>query len=157
MVLLCSRTNWVNTCRIWKTIKKQHTSFHSSIFAKLPHNTPYLVALHGLLPCAKGRLRPVAHRNHRHSAQNTPSRAAVWRMIEMVQVSGITGAGQHLFWRRCPMFLAQVGFLGWDLRQHNAQNRDSRRRSPTFFLTCAKTPIHLHQQSAPPAPMIGTT
>ena len=60
-------------------------------------------------------------------------------------------------WRRSCPILAQVGFLGWDLRQHNAQNRDSRRRSPPFFLTCAKTPIHLHQQSAPPAPMIGTT
>ena len=30
-------------------------------------------------PCAKGRYRAMAHRNHRHSAHTATSRAAVWR------------------------------------------------------------------------------
>jgi hypothetical protein len=63
--------------------------------------------------------------------------------IEMVQVSGITGAGQHVFWRRWAAFLAQVVFWGRDLRQHNAQNRDSRRRSHPKNTTCARKGANL--------------
>ena len=81
------------------------------------------------------------------------------------------GAGRHLFWRRCAHswrrcahswrryapFLAQVGFWVGDLRHRRAQNHDSRRRSPPFFLTCAKTPLHLRQNTLTPAPTIDLT
>ena len=63
----------------------------------------------------------------------------------MEQVCGFIGAGQHVFWRRWTAFLAQVGFLGWDLRRKSWFCALCWRRSSPFFLTCAKTPIHLRQ------------
>ena len=82
----------------------------------------------------------------------------------LAQVNFFSGTGQQLFWCRSTSFLAQVGFLGRDLRHPWAQNRHSRRRSPPFFLTCAKTPLHLRQEwthlrqkSATPAPSIDLT
>ena len=68
----------------------------------------------------------------------------------MEQVCGFIGAGQHLFWRRWAAFLAQVGFLGWDLRRKSWFCALCWRRSSPFFLTCAKTPNT-------PAPTFSTT
>jgi len=48
-------------------------------FAKQPHIDIRREALRGHQPCAEGRNRPVAHRNHRHNAQKRSSCAAVWR------------------------------------------------------------------------------
>ena len=79
----------------------------------------------------------------------------------LAQVRPILGAGTPHSWRRCAHswrryapFLAQVGFWVGDLLHRRAQNHDSRRRSPPFFLTCAKTPLHLRQQSTSPATRI---
>ena len=46
--------------------------------------------------------------------------------------------------RRYDLFLAQVGFLVGDLRRKMGSYALHWRRSPPFFLTCAKIPIHLH-------------
>lgn len=59
-------------------------SLHFPTPAKLPHIDTRLVALPGLPPCATGRNRPLAHRNHRHNAQNGPSRAPVWRSAPQI-------------------------------------------------------------------------
>ena len=68
-------------------------------FAKLAHIDSRLEAFRGHLTCAKGRFRPVAHRDHWHSAQDGHFRAALWRAV-----------GQK--WRKYPALLAQVRFLG---------------------------------------------
>ena len=68
----------------------------------------------------------------------------------MEQVCGFIGAGQHLFWRRWAAFLAQVGFWVGDLRRKSWFCALCWRRSPPFFLTCAKTPNT-------PAPTFSTT
>ena len=57
------------------------------------------------------------------------------------QVYGRFGAG-----------VAQVRKKGRDLRQHNAQNHDLRRRSHPQNPTCAKYAAHLRQVCCPPAP-----
>ena len=80
------------------------------------------------------------------------------KMMEpILHVVPIIGAGGADCWCRCISVLAQVRKNDGDLRRESRFCAFCRRRSPPFFLTCAKTPIHLHQQSAPPAPMIGTT
>ena len=62
----------------------RHTIAPSPHFAKLPHIGTRLEALPSLPRCATGRNWPLAHRNHRHSAQNGHSRAPVWRSAPQI-------------------------------------------------------------------------
>ena len=69
------------------------------------------------------------------------------KMMEpILHVVPIIGAGGADCWCRCIGVLAQVRKNGGDLRQHNAQNRDSRRRSHPKNPTCAKNMGHLRQK-----------
>ena len=73
-------------------------------------------------------------------------------MVPVHQLVPIIGAGGAECWRRCMGVLAQVRKNGGDLRQHNAQNHDLRRRSHPQNPTCAKNAAHLRQECCPPAP-----
>ena len=46
--------------------------------------------------------------------------------------------------------VAQVGFLGWVLRHYRAYGHEMRRKSLSFFYTCAKTPRHLRHGGGHP-------
>ena len=63
-------------------------------FAKLPHIDPHLEAFRGHLMCAEGRNRPVAHRDHRHGAQEPCFGAAVWRRTRTAE-DGDGGRGRR--------------------------------------------------------------
>ena len=67
-------------------------------------------------------------------------------MESILHVVPIIGAGGADCWCRCIGVLAQVRKNGADLRQHNAQNRDSRRRFHPKNPTCAKNMGHLRQK-----------
>ena len=73
-------------------------------------------------------------------------------MVPVHQLVPIIGAGGAECRRRCMGVLAQVRKKGRDLRQHNAQNHDLRRRSHPQNPTCAKYAAHLRQVCCPPAP-----
>jgi hypothetical protein len=62
-------------------------------FAKLPHIDTNREALQSHPPCAKGRFRPMAHRNQRLSTQKGSSRAAVWR--NATQISPLAPLGRN--------------------------------------------------------------
>ena len=69
------------------------------------------------------------------------------KMMEpILHVVPIIGAGGADCWCRCISVLAQVRKNDGDLRQHNAQNRDSRRRPHPKNPTGAKNMGHLRQK-----------
>ena len=67
------------------------------------------------------------------------------------------GTGIWSCWCRCLAFWAQVWKRGCDLRQQNALEAISRRRSPAENHTCARKHRHLRQKSSLPAPQTATT
>ena len=83
---------------------------------------------------------PAILSHHYPTSPNCHTSAPAWRPCLAYRGAPQAEIGP---WRRSFAVLAQVGFLGLDLRHHRAQNRVSRRRSPPFFLTCANNRHHL--------------
>ena len=70
----------------------------------------------------------------------------------VAQVVPMVGAGVELCWRRWWHFLAQVRFLGGDLRRKPGFWALWWRRSHPFFHTCATSTPHLRHGTLTPAP-----
>ena len=83
---------------------------------------------------------PAILSHHYPTSPNCRTSAPAWRPCLAYRGAPQAEIGPR---RRSFAVLAQVGFLGLDLRHHRAQNRVSRRRSPPFFLTCANNRHHL--------------
>lgn len=58
-----------------------------------------------------------------------------------------------MFWCRYRVLLAQVCFLGRDLRRKTGFHALQWRRSSLFFHTCPKNTPHLRQEHLAPAPL----
>ena len=77
--MLHKKKRTANRCPFFVQQAVLTSALRADLSAKLAHiDTPQKPSA-GHLPCAEGRNRPLAHRNHRHSAQERHFGAAVWR------------------------------------------------------------------------------